>query len=194
MGALLSLFSALGLSTAAGLNAYIPLLVVGLLARYTDLITLSGPYDILTNPWVLLGLALIAILDLIGDKIPGFDHALHTIGVIIHPIAGLILGLATASGGQIDPTLAAIAGLIAAGATHGTRMAARPVATATTLGSANPVISVIEDILSLLMSLVAILIPALAFLLVIVLAFLLFRLVRGILQRRREAVERITTK
>jgi Flp pilus assembly protein TadB len=56
------------------------------------------------------------------------------------------------------------------------------------------VISVIEDILSLLMSLVAILIPALAFLLVIVLAFLLFRLVRGILQRRREAVERITTK
>jgi hypothetical protein len=184
MGALLSLFSALGLSTATGLNAYIPLLVVGLLARYTSLIHLSAPYDMLTNPWVLLGIAVVALLDLIGDKIPGIDHALHVAGVVISPIAGMVVALASVSGGQIDPTLAAICGLIAAGLTHGTRMAARPVATATTLGTANPVVSTIEDISSLVLSLVAILVPALAFLLLLVLAYAMFRVVRGILRRR----------
>lgn len=184
MGSIISLFSALGLSTAAGLNAYIPLLVVGLLARYTNLVQLGAPYDVLTNPWVLLGLALIALIDLIGDKVPGIDHALHLIGTVIHPVAGLILGLATASGGQIDPTLAAVAGLAAAGVTHGTRMAARPVATATTAGTANPVISTLEDITALIMSLLAILVPALAFLLILVMAFIMYRVIRGIFRRR----------
>jgi hypothetical protein len=187
MGALLSLFSALGLSTAAGLNAYIPLLVVGLLGRYTNLIHLSAPYDILTNPWVLLGIALVALLDLIGDKLPGVDHILHMLGVVIHPVAGVILGLAAASGGQVDPTLAAVCGLIAAALTHGTRMAARPVATATTLGTANPVVSTVEDIISLVLSLLAIFVPVLAFLLLLVLAYAMFRLLRGIVRRREAA-------
>ncbi|MEO7908891.1 MAG: DUF4126 domain-containing protein, partial [Roseiflexaceae bacterium] len=35
MNEIVSIFSAFGLSTAAGLNAYLPLLTVGLLARYT---------------------------------------------------------------------------------------------------------------------------------------------------------------
>ena len=133
---------------------------------------------------VLLALALIALIDLIGDKVPGIDHALHLIGIVIHPIAGLILGLATASGGQIDPTLAAVAGLAAAAVTHGTRMAARPVATATTAGTANPVISTLEDITALIMSLLAILVPALAFLLILVMAFIMYRVIRGIFRRR----------
>jgi hypothetical protein len=189
MGALLSLFSTLGLSTAAGLNAYIPLLMVGVLARYTSLIQLNAPYDILANPWVLLGLALLAILDMIGDKIPGVDHFLHLLGVVIHPVAGVILGLAAASGGQVDPTLAAICGLVVAGLTHATRMAARPVATATTAGTANPVISLLEDLAALVMSALAIFVPVLAFLAVVVMALVMFRLIRAII-RRRESMAR----
>ncbi|NMC54775.1 MAG: DUF4126 domain-containing protein, partial [Chloroflexi bacterium] len=38
-----SIFSAFGLSASAGLNAYIPLLIVALLAKFTDLIKLSKP-------------------------------------------------------------------------------------------------------------------------------------------------------
>src|SRR5690349_7809229 len=125
MGSLLSLFSALGLSTAAGLNAYIPLLVVGLLGRYTDMLHLQAPFDLLENPWVLLAIAVIALLDFVGDKIPAVDHALHLVGVIIHPSAGAILGLAAASAGSVDPTFAAICGLIAALLTHAARTAAR---------------------------------------------------------------------
>ena len=44
MEALMGIFSAFGLSASAGLNAYIPLLVVAILARSTHLITLSSPW------------------------------------------------------------------------------------------------------------------------------------------------------
>ena len=183
---ILSLFSALGLSTASGLNAYIPMLVVGLLARYTDLIQLVKPYDILTNPWVLLALGVVALADLIGDKIPGIDHALHTIGVVVNPLAGAIVALAAVSGGSVDPTLAAIAGLVAAGLTHGTRMVARPVATAATVGTANPVISTVEDVTSFGLSITAIFLPVLGFVLVIALMLFLFWIMRGVKQRFAE--------
>ena len=50
MELLTGIFTAFGLSASAGLNAYIPLLLVGLLARYTGLIHLNQPWDTLSNP------------------------------------------------------------------------------------------------------------------------------------------------
>ena len=50
MDALFGIMSAFGLSASAGLNAYIPLLVVGVLGHYTNWIKLTAPYDLLANP------------------------------------------------------------------------------------------------------------------------------------------------
>jgi hypothetical protein len=188
MNAIVSIFSAFGLSTAAGLNAYLPLLTVGLLARYTDLIHLSGPYELLSNPWVLLVIAVLALLDFIGDKIPAVDHTLHAAGMIIAPIAGAILFMATNSGiGGVNPLLAAICGVLIAGTTQGARAAARPLATVTTAGIANPVISFFEDVTALVLSVMAIIVPVLAFLLVLLFAFLMVSLFRRVLLRRRSS-------
>lgn len=180
-----ALFSAFGLSTAAGLNAYVPLLVVGLLGRYTNLIHLSDPFSVLTNPFVLILIAVLALLDFIGDKIPAVDHALHAAGLIIHPIAGAILFMsANSSTGAVNPVLAAICGIIIAGVTHGARATARPLATATTAGVANPVISFFEDVISLVLSVLALVVPVLAFLLVLFFAFMLVVLLRRLWRRR----------
>src|SRR5215471_605379 len=120
MNGIISLLSAFGLSTAAGLNAYLPLLVVGLLGRYTNLIHLNEPYSLLSNPVVLLLIAVLALLDFVGDKIPAVDHALHAVGLIIAPIAGAILFMAiNGQVGAVSPLLAAICGVILAGGTHG---------------------------------------------------------------------------
>ena len=62
----MDIFSAFGLSASAGLNAYIPLLIVGLLARYTDTISLSQPWDTLTDPWVLLVLAVLLLVEILA--------------------------------------------------------------------------------------------------------------------------------
>ena len=186
MGAIVNIFSAFGLSTAAGLNAYLPLLTVGLLARYTNLIHLSGPYELLTNPLVLLVIAVLALLDFIGDKIPAVDHTLHAAGLIVAPIAGAILFMAAnSSTGSISPVLAAICGVLIAGTTQSARATARPLATVTTAGVANPIISFFEDVVSLVLSVMAIIVPILAFLLVLLFAFLMVMLFRRVLARRR---------
>lgn len=185
MNAITSLLSAFGLSTAAGLNAYLPLLTVGLLARYTNLIHLGEPYGLLTNPLVLLVIAVLALLDFIGDKIPAVDHVLHTVGLVIAPIAGAILFLsANSATGSISPLLAAICGILVAGATHGARATARPLATFTTAGVANPVISFMEDVSALVLSVLAIILPVLAFVLVLLFAGLMFWLYRRLMARR----------
>ncbi|MBK9714025.1 MAG: DUF4126 domain-containing protein [Kouleothrix sp.] len=186
MSAIANLLSAFGLSTAAGLNAYLPLLVVGLLGRYTNLIHLSQPFDALSHPIVLLIVAVLALLDFVGDKIPAVDHTLHAVGLVVAPIAGAILFMATSGGdGSVNPLLAAISGVIIAGGTHSARATARPLATVSTAGIANPIISFFEDVVSLVLSLLAILVPVLAFLLVIFFAILMFMLLRRVWGRRR---------
>jgi Domain of unknown function (DUF4126) len=188
MAGLMSLLSAFGLSTAAGLNAYLPLLVVGLLGRYTNLIHLSEPFSLLSNPVVLLLVAVLALLDFVGDKIPAVDHALHAAGLIIAPIAGAILFMAAnGQAGAVSPLLAAICGVLLAGGTHSARATARPLATVGTGGLANPVLSFIEDVTSLVLSVVAIVLPVLAFLLVVLFAVLIVLLLRRLRQRRAGA-------
>ena len=188
MSALMNLLSAFGLSTAAGLNAYVPLLVLGVLARYTDLIHLNEPFNLLTHPLVLLVIAVLALLDFIGDKIPMIDHALHAAGLIIHPIAGAILFMsANSATGSVNPLLAAICGIIVAGSTHSARATIRPLATATTAGIANPVISFFEDVASLILSVLAIILPVLAFLLVLLFVVMLALLFRRLRRRRQTA-------
>ena len=67
--ALFGIFSAFGLSASAGLNAYIPLLVVGVTAHYTNLIKLTPPYDALANPWILILLGILLIIEMLADKV-----------------------------------------------------------------------------------------------------------------------------
>jgi hypothetical protein len=181
----MNLLQAFGLSTAAGLNAYLPLLVVGLLGRYTQLIRLDGPFSLLSHPLVLLVIAVLALLDFVGDKIPTVDHALHAAGLIIHPIAGAILFMALNSeAGSVNPLLAAICGVILAGGTHSIRATVRPLATISTAGIANPVISFFEDVTSLILSVLAVIVPVLAFVLVLVFIFLMVLLFRRLRRRR----------
>jgi hypothetical protein len=177
-GAITGYFTALGLSTAAGLNAYLPLLILGLLSRYTDLITLPAPWDALESPVVLGIVAAVGIIDFVGDKVPVVDHVLHVLGLFVAPVAGGIVALASAHAVDVEPGVAGAIGVVAALATQAGRLAVRPVATATTAGAANPVVSLGEDGVSGTLSFTAIVWPVLAFLLVAALAVLLVVLIR----------------
>lgn len=170
-----------GLAGAAGLNAYIPLLVLALAARfgYADL---NAPYDVLASNWGLGGLLVLLGVEVLADKVPGVDHVNDLINTVVRPAAGAVLFLSSTGAGSFDPTLAAILGLVSAGSVHAMKASARPMVTATTGGAGNPVISVIEDIVSVFVALLAIFAPVLVviFLVVLLLAFvLLLRRLRG---------------
>ena len=178
--------TALGLSTAAGLNAYVPILAVGLFQRYTDLLTLPAPFDQLGDPLVLGIVGATGVLDFVGDKIPIVDHLLHAVGVAIAPVVGGVLALATARAVDLSPELVVALGVVAALATHLARTAARPVSTATTAGAGNPVLSLGEDGASGALSVAAVLAPVLAAILavgVLAVAVLLWRRWRALGRR-----------
>ncbi len=166
--ALFGIAGAIGLSTSAGLNAYLPLLVVGLTARYTSLITLNGPWDILTNGWVLAVLAVLLLIEITVDKIPLVDTLNDGIQTVGRPLAGAIL-FAAGSGiaGELHPVLAFIAGLVIAGGVHTVKTMARPTVTATTGGMGNWLVSFVENVLSFITVVMAILVPLLVLFLVV---------------------------
>lgn len=181
MDALSGVFAAFGLSASAGLNAYVPLLVVALMARFTDLINLAEPWDALSSWWVIGVLILLGVVEFFADKIPAVNHVNDAIQTFVRPTAGAILFAASAKVvTDIHPILAIIAGIIIAGGVHVAKSAAvRPVVTATTGGTGNIPVSVAEDVTATILSILAIVLPVIiAALIILVTSFIIWWLWR----------------
>jgi hypothetical protein len=175
--------AAFGLAAATGLNAYLPLLIVGLLARYTHLIALKPPWDALTNPVVLVIVGVFLIVEFTVDKIPAVDSVNDVIQTVFRPAAGAVLFAASGNAiSNVSPVLAMICGLIIAGGVHTAKAATRPVVTAGSLGTANPIVSVVEDVVSGTTTVVAIIAPIALLALAVLVVYLYVRW-----RRRRKA-------
>lgn len=175
MDALFNLSSAFGLSASAGLNAYIPLLVVGLAAKY-KLLTLSDPWNVLSNSWVLGILAVLLVIEMTVDKIPAADTLNDIIQTVGRPAAGAIVFAAnTGTITDMDPAMAFVVGLLVAGGVHGAKAVSRPFVTATTGGMGNWAVSTTEDGVSLAGSVLAIAVP-IATAIFVIFFFMLFGL------------------
>ncbi|MGW5263612.1 DUF4126 domain-containing protein [Microbispora sp. NPDC004025] len=186
----------LGLSTAAGLNAYIPLLLVGVLARLTDAVRLPHEYAWLSDTWVLAIIAVLLVAEFVLDKVPVVDHVNDLIQTAVRPAAGGVVFSATAAAERLDesawmaehPAVGWVLGIAVALAVHAIKATARPVVNATTAGVGAPVVSTAEDVGSLGMSLIAIFLPVLVVVALALLAFVAWRLIRRV--RRFRAARR----
>ncbi|HMA35628.1 MAG TPA: DUF4126 domain-containing protein [Chloroflexia bacterium] len=177
MDTLIQILAGLGLAASAGLNAWLPLLIVGLAARFTTLIHLSAPYNLLSNGWVLATLSVLLLIEILADKVPVVDSLNDAIHTFIRPAAGAILFAAHNNAlGDLNPVLALILGLLAAGSVHAVKASVRPVLTATTGGLANPIVSVIEDAVAIVSTLLALLVPALSAVLFLIFLIVAVRL------------------
>ena len=167
---LLGTTSAFGLAASAGLNTSLPLLIVGLLARF-GLIGLASPYDALASDVALGGLGLLALLEIVGDKVPGLDSLVQTVQWPLAAAAGAILFASqTSAVSWVSPGLAVLVGLLTAGTVHGTRTAIRPAVTGLTLGLGNTPVSLAEDAYALVLAASSLLAPALGLVLLLALA------------------------
>ena len=162
MEALLGIFSAFGLSASAGLNAYIPLLVVALMARFTTYIKLNPPYDVLTSWWIIGLLIVLTIIEFVVDKIPAIHHINDfVIQTFVRPIAGAIVFAASTNViSNVHPVLALALGLLMAGSVHAVKsVAVRPAVGIATAGAGNVPISMAEDVTSTTLSVLSIMVP-----------------------------------
>ncbi len=180
------LFTGFGLAGAAGLNAYLPLLIVALMARFTDWVQLSAPFDALASWWAIGVLLVLLSIEIFVDKIPAVDTINDTIQTVIRPAAGAILFAASTQViTNIHPVVAIICGLLVAGGVHAVKASARPVVTGMSGGVFNPVVSLTEDVVSAGTSVLAILVPAIAFAIFALIVLLFFLWVRR--RKRRQA-------
>ena len=176
------LLTAFGLAASAGLNAYIPLLIVALLGRFTTWFTLNSPWDALSSWWVIGALALLTLIEFFADKAPAVNHANDVIQTFVRPAAGAVLFAASAGAvSNINPIVAMVAGLLVAGGVHTVKAAAvRPVVTATTGGLGNLPVSLAEDVAAVFISIAAIVVPVvIAAILIVMTSLFVWWLWRG---------------
>jgi hypothetical protein len=175
---------AVALAACAGLRAWLPLLLVGALARF-DILTLGSSWRFLASNQALLLFGAATLIEMLGDKIPAVDHVLDVVSTVLRPAAGSLLAASVLSFVH-EPLLALVLG-IAIGAPsalvpHAAKSSLRVASTGLTAGLANPVLSLIEDAVSLMMFVLAVVIPlAVALVLLAVTVYLVVRL------RRRRA-------
>ncbi|MDG4841280.1 DUF4126 domain-containing protein [Micromonospora sp. WMMD967] len=174
-----------GLAASAGLNAYIPLLILGLLGRYTDLIDLPSGWTWLGNGWVILIMAVLLAVEMVADKVPVVDHINDVVQTVVRPTAG---GLAFGAGSSSETVTVSdpgsffsthqwvpvVTGVLLALGVHLLKSAARPIVNATTAGFGAPVASTAEDATSVVVSLVAVLLPVLVLVFLVGLAFFVY--------------------
>ena len=181
MELLLGIFSAFGLSASAGLNAYIPLFTIAVIAHYTDWFKLTAPYDTLANPWIIVLLGVLIIIEFLADKVPAFNHVNDLLQTFVRPVAGAIVFAASAKVlTGVSPALSLVCGLLIAGSVHVAKAGIyRPAVTATTGGAGNIPVSIAEDFIASLTSILALIVPViLACMLVLVTALVIWWLWR----------------
>lgn len=176
-----------GLATLCGLRAFLPLALVGLFAHYQ---WLSAPelhgtsFAFLENPWLIGIFFVLALVEIVVDKIPAVATAQDLVLTPLRIAAGAILfGAALVQLGTPVTVVGMVAGGAIAGASHAAKSVVKPGATAATAGTAGPFISLFEDIAAGLGTVLVMLLPVVGILLLLFLLFLIYRIIR---RRRRK--------
>lgn len=190
---MLAALTGMGLSAAAGLNAYIPFLIVALIARYTDVITLPEQFTWIESGWAIAGASVLLLAELVLDKVAIVDHINDAIGTFIRPATGGLIFAATQAAEDLEnnssfmaenPWVGVVAGIVISGLVHTGKAVTRPVVNTSTLGIGTPVVSAAEDTASVGLSLAAVFFPVIVLVLLVLLVWGGFSLWNGARKRR----------
>ncbi|HTS85238.1 MAG TPA: DUF4126 domain-containing protein [Usitatibacter sp.] len=163
--ALLATQLAMGFALAAcvGLRTFLPLLAAGVLARMGYL-ELGAKFQWMASTPALVVFGSAMAFEILADKIPGLDHALHAAESLVKPVAATVLAASLLP--QLDPTTAMVVGLVSGGTAAGVVQVARGTtrlaSTMFTGGLANPLLSLADDAMAAAGVALAFAVPVLA--------------------------------
>lgn len=172
----------LALASAAGLRAFVPLLVLAIASRYGVMgVHLNGQFAWLHSTAAIITLTVATVAEVLADKVPGVDHALDALQTVVRPAAGALAFASTQA--HVSPVTAGILGLILgaplAGGLHLAKGGARIASTASTAGLGNPILSTLEDIITLLVSILSLFAPLLGLALIVAVVYFVWRAYRN---------------
>lgn len=159
---ILALLLGLGLSASTGLNTFLPLLLLAAAAKFEIAgITLGEKFEWLSSDVAIIVLIIACVVELVADKIPAVDHFLDTVGTFVRPVAGATAVASVLT--DVDPMVAALVGIMMGAPTslgfHTLKAGTRVASSAATFGCANPLISIAEDLFSLILTVISIFAP-----------------------------------
>ncbi|HYC63065.1 MAG TPA: DUF4126 domain-containing protein [Thermoanaerobaculia bacterium] len=184
----LAVLLGVGLSASTGLNTFLPLLMLSAAARFHIAgIELGRKFDWLSSDVAIIVLIVASIAEIIADKVPAVDHFLDSIGTFVRPLAATVATASVLTGADVNPTVAAVVGLMIGAPTslgfHTLKAGTRVASTATTFGCANPILSLIEDVISFALTITAIFVPLAVPVAIALLVWLLWRIAKRIQTR-----------
>ena len=162
MELLLAVATGASLAAAAGLNAYVTLLLAAALARWSPVLRLEAPFDVLASGWVLAPAALLLALDAVLDKVPRLTAWYSRVGLTVRPLTGALLFASQPTAlGDVHVGLELLAGYALAALLHGLKTAARPVIVRRSSGLGGVGASLAEDVAASLLVVAAAMMPLL---------------------------------
>ena len=178
----------LGLSASTGLNTFLPLLLLSAAARFQIAgIELGQRFDWLSSDVAIIVLIVASVVEIVADKVPAVDHFLDGVGTFVRPVAATLATASVLTGAAVNPTVAAVVGLMIGAPTslgfHTLKAGTRVASSAATLGCANPVLSLIEDVISFSLTVVAIFVPLAVPIALVLLVWLLWVVAKRIRTR-----------
>lgn len=194
---MLEIVTGIVLAGAAGLNAYIPLLGLGLLSRFTELVQLPEGWRWLENGWALGILTALLVIEVVVDKVPALDSVNDVLQTVVRPASGGIVFSAGAASDTVAVTDPAafvssaqfwpfVLGVVVALIPHLLKAIARPVLNLVTAGFGAAVASTLEDLGAVVLTLLAVIVPLIALCALVLLLVLLIRRLRRALAARRD--------
>ncbi len=177
---------AIGLSAACGFRIFIPPLSYGLLYR-ADLVQLEDGWTWIGNEWVIAILALASIIEICANLIPWLDNFLDILATPTSIAAGTVLSSSCLT--NFDPglqwMLSVMSGVLITGGFQFSTVSIRGLSSIFTGGCFNPIFSIIEDFISIGITLSIILFPLIGIIVIILIAFLIWRLYLLMIRRKR---------
>lgn len=173
----------LGLAAACGLRVFVPLLIVGL-ATKLGLMSPGQGFEWVASWPALLALTTASLLEVCAYYVPWLDHALDTVATPAAAIAGALmtasqLGIAAPGAGLLEHAAKLVGGGLAGGGLAGmiqvSTVGVRGLSTMTTAGLGNAIVATVENIGAIVLSVLAIIVPALIGLAIAVVCLLLVR-------------------
>lgn len=186
------------LAAAAGLNAWMPLFVLGMLDRFLPAFHLPGGWAWLSSDAALWIIGILLLIEIVADKIPAIDSLNDVVHTVVRPASGGIAFGAGASAEAVsDPSqlfqgdawVPIVIGVLIALAVHAAKATIRPVANVATAGLAAPALSTAEDVSSFALAITAILVPVVAGILLVGLIVAIVALLMRRRRRRRVAAQ-----
>lgn len=190
MDIIISVAVGLGLSAACGFRVFVPMLALSIAGR-TGHVVLDDHFAFLLSDMALIGLSVATLCEVAAYYIPWLDNMLDVLATPSAVVAGVLASGAMHS--DMSPwlhwSIAAIGGGGAAATVQVGTAATRQISAVTTGGFGNPVVATGELFGSIVMAIMAILIPLIALALLVVVIALAFKKIRN--TRRVKAKQRL---